>query len=759
MSLYDRYLEEKKTGTSLYTRYKREKYLATPRVKKIVTDAETAKKKSEDMSSPLGILKGTVKEIPNIPGELSKKVDSFLPLDAIRTKTSELTRNVNSIFNFFKEKAPEAKDDIVQWAKELPGDVWNEIKNVDIVEALKPVTEGIKSGIEDPRTLEDIKPTDVGEPLAEWLTEEAPKEIAIPAVKGYLGEGLYEKIVEPVVPDKLKGGDSILSKASQIAGEMTAFVMISNALGGLMANTVIGKNLIQNSPKIFGAIKTTGAGLTSDQLKSPLNATFEERKDLLASGIPKWLGVGFAGGVSPEKVAVWLPTVMVSQYTSSKLQGKSDEEAFDDAVNMAAVFAVFKIGEGVLMKSPEQLLREQASKTLGVNPTATPKEIKDAYYKMAQETHPDKPGGSEQAFKNAKTAYDVLSSGEKIAENKDILDEIKNLFTNQQAEAQKLIAGQVVAPTEAVAKVTPEAQKGTSPTVLAGKVATTPKSEIAPTAVVPTKVEPVAEVKSLEEEAKKYKSAEEFIKNVDRETLEVYKQEKINKGEKFSFSDFTPSEFKSKEEWAEKIFKPQLTDIYNKAQETKPVITPKKIEVPQSQLPVGEGKERVSKLEARIKGVTQNVSQDVIDKLGLSTYKAVINKENVKKAAEYVTKNPEEAIKVLQGEIEAPEGILNHSILVAMQNNPDLPYDLATKVASLSATRYGQEISVLREIDPNSPTKIMNDVYEIRKKKFEKLHPKTTIDKVKKDHIDKGKSAIKTPSMSDWKSLIDQIIC
>ena len=114
---------------------------------------------------------------------------------------------------------------------------------------------------------------------------------------------------------------------------------------------------------------------------------------------------------------------------------------------------------------------------------------------------------------------------------------------------------------------------------------------------------------------------------------------------------------------------------------------------------------------------------------------------------------------MLQGEIEAPEGILNHSILVAMQNDITLPYELATKVASLSATRYGQELSVLREIDPNSPTKIMNDVYEIRKKTFEKLHPKTTINKVKKDYIKRGRSAIKTPSRSDWKSLIDKIIC
>ena len=69
----------------------------------------------------------------------------------------------------------------------------------------------------------------------------------------------------------------------------------------------------------------------------------------------------------------------------------------------------------------------------------------------------------------------------------------------------------------------------------------------------------------LQVEALKYGSVEEFIDNIDRNSLEVFKQEKIDKGEKFSFSDFNPSEFKSKKEWANKVFIPQLTDIYNKA--------------------------------------------------------------------------------------------------------------------------------------------------------------------------------------------------
>jgi len=52
-------------------------------------------------------------------------------------------------------------------------------------------------------------------------------------------------------------------------------------------------------------------------------------------------------------------------------------------------------------------------------------------------------------------------------------------------------------------------------------------------------------------QAKKFKTAEEFIKNVDREKLEVFKQEMIDKGEDISLSGSTLP----KAEWREKIFK------------------------------------------------------------------------------------------------------------------------------------------------------------------------------------------------------------
>jgi curved DNA-binding protein CbpA len=51
---------------------------------------------------------------------------------------------------------------------------------------------------------------------------------------------------------------------------------------------------------------------------------------------------------------------------------------------------------------------------LGVDKSASPDEIKTAYRKKAQETHPDK-GGDADEFKKVQNAYDILSNSDKRA--------------------------------------------------------------------------------------------------------------------------------------------------------------------------------------------------------------------------------------------------------------------------------------------------------------------------------------------------------
>jgi molecular chaperone DnaJ len=55
-------------------------------------------------------------------------------------------------------------------------------------------------------------------------------------------------------------------------------------------------------------------------------------------------------------------------------------------------------------------------KILGVNKTSSGDEIKRAYYKLAQQFHPDKKGGDEEKFKEINEAYQVLSDKNKRAQ-------------------------------------------------------------------------------------------------------------------------------------------------------------------------------------------------------------------------------------------------------------------------------------------------------------------------------------------------------
>lgn len=185
----------------------------------------------------------------------------------------------------------------------------------------------------------------------------------------------------------------------------------------------------------------------------------------------------------------------------------------------------------------------------------------------------------------------------------------------------------------------------------------------------------------------------------------------------------------------------------------------KEVAVPKAQLPVGEGKEKVSRLEARAKGLLDNVDPKIAESLGLSTYNQVAKKENIRKALNYVTANPSEALKVITGEIEAPSGVLKNSVYVAMEQLAKEDVGIARKVASLEATRLGQEISILTELDPNSTVKAMRDVIKIREEVFDKRYKNRKASEVKEKIAEEIKSNIKKPGKADWNSFLDTIKC
>jgi len=184
----------------------------------------------------------------------------------------------------------------------------------------------------------------------------------------------------------------------------------------------------------------------------------------------------------------------------------------------------------------------------------------------------------------------------------------------------------------------------------------------------------------------------------------------------------------------------------------------KLIEVPQRQLPVGEGKEKVSRLQARLKGALENTSREDIEELGLTTFRQMNQIDQIKKATEFVINNTEEAMKVVRGEIDPPKGILQNSVFAALVELGKVDTDVATKVATLTATRFGQEINILKKILADNPVVMMQDIVEARIEAYEKKSGKKISTRIKSENksIDKK---IRPTTTEQWNSFIEEIRC
>lgn len=188
---------------------------------------------------------------------------------------------------------------------------------------------------------------------------------------------------------------------------------------------------------------------------------------------------------------------------------------------------------------------------------------------------------------------------------------------------------------------------------------------------------------------------------------------------------------------------------------------PETVKVPQEQLPVGTGKEKVSRLEARMTGNLEKMTEEQRDTLGLATYNQMNKAEQKKAAIEYVTKNPDNVVKILSGEMEPPKGLLKNSIYVAADAIAHEDAALARKLASLSSTRAGQELSILTELNPDSPVAAMREVAQARIQATERRLKSGSVSKARnvvtksiKEKIEKA-----LPKKDDWAAFVESIKC
>jgi hypothetical protein len=185
--------------------------------------------------------------------------------------------------------------------------------------------------------------------------------------------------------------------------------------------------------------------------------------------------------------------------------------------------------------------------------------------------------------------------------------------------------------------------------------------------------------------------------------------------------------------------------------------------VPESKLPVGEGERKPSRLATRVRGNLEQLNDD--DKKSLGFYNVSNQEEQIQKALDYVSSNEADAMAVLRSEKQPPQELLKNAILVAMlqKANSTQNIELALELASLEATRMGQEISILKKIEEDSffseVSKLQNlkiQAYGESQQKAKENRKKRVVDESAKleKQIEREKK-----KKENWMKFIDGIEC
>jgi len=189
---------------------------------------------------------------------------------------------------------------------------------------------------------------------------------------------------------------------------------------------------------------------------------------------------------------------------------------------------------------------------------------------------------------------------------------------------------------------------------------------------------------------------------------------------------------------------------------------PKVIKVPATQLPVGEGKEKISRLEARVKGKLDLLKSGDVQKakevFGLTTYNQLNRAAQREMVSAWVAENTDDAMRVLQGEIDPPKGFLKSAIYVTLKELGVGDTELAVKLSTLMATRAGQEINFLQELDADNPVTMMEGIVKTKIEAFEKRTGKKA-DKKVKEEIKKIDKELKVPDKAQWEVFLESIKC
>jgi diguanylate cyclase (GGDEF)-like protein len=191
--------------------------------------------------------------------------------------------------------------------------------------------------------------------------------------------------------------------------------------------------------------------------------------------------------------------------------------------------------------------------------------------------------------------------------------------------------------------------------------------------------------------------------------------------------------------------------------------TSPKVEEPKSPISEKGKPSRVGK-DIEAKAIEAKLTEGFEGTAEYSDYK---NKEEGKKAADFINANPERAKRIVRGEEKLPDSVKPEAMLVGMEeyaklnNDVDTLRDLAKSDITSETSRHAQALQYLRERDPSSPVKLIREVQKAREEAAQARLGKKSIKEAVKIESDRIKAEIakKTPRKHDWAQFVKDIAC
>ena len=213
----------------------------------------------------------------------------------------------------------------------------------------------------------------------------------------------------PVLPEHEIAMNTPSKIGVNIAGSLLGYATVGGVFGKLISGSPVLSSLARNYPKLANIGKFAATSGTLTQMKLPIDTALNTRAKILWKELPADITMGY-GFTAPLKEAI--PTVLTGQYISSKLNGRNNKDAFNDALTGAAIVGALHISVIAHKMSIERQLKNQARQVLGVSDKATANEIQKSYYNLAHQYHPDINQTNPDAipkFKAVTQAYEVLT--------------------------------------------------------------------------------------------------------------------------------------------------------------------------------------------------------------------------------------------------------------------------------------------------------------------------------------------------------------